>query len=148
MVSSEIVPSVSSLLQRGERSGMIESYSIRTTAKIPTKLAMVTAAARFGGPTPPVLGLADDAELSAATLPLAVEPLVADATADEAALVLEADAANVALDEEFDVFTSPAEDLACVALLAVVAAEVALGRAESIPPATVAIPPNPEYVCR
>lgn len=109
---------------------------------------MVTAAARFGRPTPPVLGLADDAELSAATLPLAVEPLVADATTDEAAPVLEADAANVALDEEFDVFTSPAEDVACVALLAVVAAEVALGRAESIPPATVAIPPNPEYVCR
>lgn len=95
-----------------------------------------------------MLGVADDAELSAAALPLVVERLVADAIADEATLVLEADAVNLALDEEFDVVTSPAEDVACVPLLAVVAAEVALGRAESIPPATVAIPPNPEYVCR
>lgn len=127
---------------------MIVSYSLRTTAKIPTTLAKVTAAARFCRPTPPVLELADDAELSAAALPLAVEPLVADASADEAVLVLEADAANVALDEEFDVVASPTEDVVCVPLLAVVAAEVALGRAESIPPPTVAIPPNPEYVCR
>lgn len=125
---------------------MIVSYNIRTTAKFPTTLTKVTAAARFGRPTPPVLGLADDAELSAA-LPLAVELLVADATFDEAVLVLEADAANVALDE-FNVVTSPTEDDVCVPLLAVVAAEVALGRAVSIPPATVAIPPNPEYVCR
>lgn len=95
-----------------------------------------------------MLGLADDAELSAAALPLAVEPLVADANTEEADLVLEADAANVALDEEFDVVPSPTEDVACVPLLAVGAAEVALGRAESIPPATVAIPPNPEYVCK
>lgn len=95
-----------------------------------------------------MLELADDAELSVAALLLAVEPLVADATADEAALALEADAANVALDEEFDAITVPAEDAACVPLLAVVAAEVALGRAEPIPPATEAIPPNPEYVCR
>lgn len=95
-----------------------------------------------------MLGLADDAELCAAALPLVAERLVADAIADEATLVLETDAAKVALDEEFDVVKSPAEDVACVPLLAVVSAEVFLGRAESIPPATVAIPPNPEYVCR
>lgn len=95
-----------------------------------------------------MLGLADDAALSAAALPLAVEPLVADVNTEEADLVLEADAANVALDEELDVVSSPTEVVTCVPLLAVVAAEVALGRAESIPPATVAIPPNPEYVCR
>lgn len=144
-----MVLSVSYLLQQGN----IVFYSIRTTDRIPTTLAKLTAAARFGRPTPPVLGLADDAELSAAALPLVVEPLVAeplvaDATVDEAALALEADAANVALDEELDVVTSPAEDVVCVPLLAVVAAEVALGRAESIPLAAVASPPNPEYVCR
>lgn len=95
-----------------------------------------------------MLALAGDVELSAAALSLVAEPLLAtDATADEAAPELEADAANVALDEELDV-TSPAEDVACVPSLAVVAAEVALGRAESIPPAAVASPPNPEYVCR
>lgn len=93
-----------------------------------------------------MVGLADDAELFVAAVPLAVELLVADVMADEAAL--KADAANVALDPEFDVVTSPADDVACVPLLAVVAAEVALGRAESIPLAAVASPPNPEYVCR
>lgn len=92
-----------------------------------------------------MVGLADDAELFAAAVPLAVEPLVAS---DEAALALKADVDDVALDLEFDVVTSPAEDVACVPLPTVVAAEVALGRAESIPPATVASPPNPEYECR
>lgn len=95
-----------------------------------------------------MVGLADDAELFAAAVPLAVEPLVADFASDEAALALKADVADVALDLEFDVVTSPAEDVACVPLPTVVAAEVALGRAESIPPATVASPPNPEYECR
>ena len=95
-----------------------------------------------------MVGLAEDAELFVAAVPLAVEPLAADVMANEAALALTADAASVALDLEFDVVTSPADDVACAPLLAVVAAEVALGRAESIPPAAVASPPNPEYVCR
>lgn len=84
-----------------------------------------------------MVGLADDAELFAAAV--AVEPLVTDVKADEAAL---------ALVLEFDVVTSRAADAVCIALLAVVAAVVLLGSAESIPPATVASPPNPEYVCR
>lgn len=143
VLSPQIVPNMPSPLQPGKDQEIF--YSIITRANIPTTLAKLTAAARFGRPTPPVVGLVDDAELFATAVPLAVGPLVTGVTPDEA---LKADATNVALVLEFDVVTSPAEDVACVALLAVVAAEVLLGRAESNPPAAVASPPNPEYVCR
>lgn len=107
VVSSQIVPTVPSPLPNGKRSTNI--HIITTAAKIPTTLAKLRVATRFDRPTPPVVGLADDAELFTAAIPLAVEPVVADVAA---ALALGADAANVAPDRELDVVTSPAVDVA------------------------------------